>query len=146
MVAAKHELIIKRTFDAPRDLVFKAWTERERALQWWGPKDFTVPHLEMEESRVGGKWFAIMRGPDGKEYPQRGVCTEYVFPERFAFTFEWIGEPHPEMLVTITFEEKHGKTEMIFRQAPFESVEERDGHREGWTESFDRLEAYLASV
>lgn len=142
MAEANNELVIQRTFDAPRELVFKAWTERERALHWWGPKDFTVPHLEMEE-RVGGKWYAIMRGPDGKEYPQRGVCTEYVFPERFAFTFEWIDQDSPEMLVTITFEEQDGKTLMKFRQSPFKSVEDRDGHRDGWNESFDRLTAYL---
>jgi uncharacterized protein YndB with AHSA1/START domain len=69
--------------------------------------------------------------------------TELV-PERLVFTFIWDDEPDHEMLVTVTFADRSGKTEMTFRQAPFTSVESRDSHVEGWDECFDRLEAYVA--
>ncbi|MGH7719513.1 MAG: SRPBCC domain-containing protein [Gemmatimonadaceae bacterium] len=137
------ELVITRVFDAPRDLVWKAWTERDRAIQWWGPKDFTVPLLELDP-RPGGAWRAVMRSPEGQEYPQHGVFKEIVPPERLVFTLIWDNDgPGSEMLVTITFVERGGKTEMTFRKGPFTSTEWQKGEEEGWNEAFDRLEAFV---
>jgi uncharacterized protein YndB with AHSA1/START domain len=141
--SAETELVIRRVFDAPRALMFKLWTEREHAVHWWGPKDFTVPHLETDV-RPGGAWRACLRSPEGRDYWQHGVFREIVAPERLVFSFIWDDEPDHEMLVTVTFADHSGKTEMTFRQAPFTSVESRDSHVEGWNECFDRLDAYIA--
>lgn len=87
-----------------------------------------------------------MVSPDGKDYWQHGVLREIVPPERLSFTFVWDEDPGQEMLVTVTLAERAGKTEMVFRQEGFKSVEERDGHNDGWNESFDRLAAYLKKM
>ena len=132
------QLVITRVFDAPREEVFSAWTERERAKRWWGPNGFDTPVLEMD-LRPRGEWRATMCAPDGKAYPQKGVIRDVLRPQRLAFTFKWVNEPDPESLVTIELAERDGKTEMTFRQHFFRSREARDSHEEGWNESFDRL-------
>ncbi|HEU4641170.1 MAG TPA: SRPBCC domain-containing protein [Gemmatimonadaceae bacterium] len=142
-VADARELVITRTFDAPRELVWSAWTERERAMRWAGPKDFTAPELE-GDVRPGGAWRTVLRSPDGEDHPQHGVYLEVVPPERLVFTFAWDSAPENEMLVTVTFTERAGKTEMVFRQTGFPSVESRNGHEGGWTQAFDRLAEHLA--
>jgi len=143
---AERELVITRVFDAPRQLVFKAWTEPQHVTQWLGPKGFTALEFKMDR-RPGGGWHSRMRSPDGIEYSNRGVVREVVEPERLVFTFAWDdedGNPGREMLITIAFAEHDGGTEMTFSQAVFESAEDRDGHRGGWSESFDKLAEYLA--
>jgi uncharacterized protein YndB with AHSA1/START domain len=142
---AERELVITRVFDAPRALVFKAWTDARQAKSWWGPKDYPATHLEMD-ARPGGAWRGCLRSiDDGRELRLGGEFREVVAPERIVFTFAWDeeGERGLETLVTVTFAEQDGKTQMTFRQVPFQSVEERDGHRGGWTSSFDRLEDYV---
>jgi uncharacterized protein YndB with AHSA1/START domain len=142
---AQHELVITRTFDAPRALVFKAWSAAEHMVRWLGPKDYTAPHCTMD-FRVGGAYRACIRSAEGKEYWMRGIYREIVAPERIVFTFSWEeeGERGRENLVTITFAEQGDKTRMTFRQAFFESVSERDSHHGGWTSCFDRLAQFLA--
>jgi uncharacterized protein YndB with AHSA1/START domain len=145
---AERELVITRLFDARRELVWKAWTERERVMRWLGPKEFTALDFEMDQ-RPGGAWHSRMRSPEGTEHSNRGLVREVVEPERLVFTFAWDeedGKPGREMLITITFAERGDQTEMAFSQAVFESVEDRDGHQGGWSESFDKLGAYLAAV
>jgi uncharacterized protein YndB with AHSA1/START domain len=142
---AERELVITRVFDAPRDLLFKAWTDPRQAVNWWGPKDCPATHLEMDV-RPGGVWRGRLRSiADGRELTLGGVFREIVAPERVVFTFAWDeeGERGLETLVTVTFAEEEGKTRMTFRQVPFQSIEERDGHRGGWTSSFDRLAEYV---
>jgi len=141
------ELVITRVFDAPRELVFKAWSEPERVMQWLGPKGFTALEFEMNP-RPGGGWHARMRSPDGAVYANRGIVHEVVEPDRLVFGFAWEDESvgfGSETRVTISFAEVGGKTEMTFSQTGFASAEDRDGHREGWSESFDKLAEYLAS-
>jgi uncharacterized protein YndB with AHSA1/START domain len=142
---AERSLVIKRTFDAPRNLVWKVWSDAEQAKQWWGPKGYTAPVVELD-TRPGGKWRAVMRSPEGKELRQHGIYREIVPPEKVSFTSIWDEEPQHEMLVTITFADRGDKTEMTFRQGEFRSVEERDGHQEGWGQSFDRFGAYLKTI
>ncbi|HMG12762.1 MAG TPA: SRPBCC domain-containing protein [Gemmatimonadaceae bacterium] len=139
---AESTLFIKRTFDAPRDLVWQAWSDAEQAKQWWGPEGFTAPIVELDE-RPGGKWRALMRSPDGKDMWQHGVYREIVPPEFTSYTFVWDEQPDHEMLVTVRFAERGDKTEMTFKQGIFNSAEERDSHKEGWNETFDRFAAYL---
>jgi uncharacterized protein YndB with AHSA1/START domain len=139
---AERTLVIKRTINAPRDLVWKVWSDPEQAKQWWGPNGFTAPLVEMDQ-RPGGKWRALMHSPDGKDMWQHGVYREIVPPEKVSFTLIWDQEPDHEMFVTITFSEIGKKTEMVFRQDGLRSAEERKGHEGGWSESFDRFAAYL---
>jgi uncharacterized protein YndB with AHSA1/START domain len=145
---AARELVITRVFDAPRELGFKAWTEPEHVMHWLGPKGFTALEFEMDP-RPGGVWHARMRSPEGTQHSNRGVIQEIVEPERLVFTFAWDdedGNPGREMLITITLAEHQGGTEMTFSQSVFESAEDRDGHREGWSESFDKLVEYLVNA
>ena len=141
-------LVITRVLDAPRSLVFKVWTKPEHMMRWLGPRDFTTTSCKMD-FRPGGTYRACIRSPEGQDYWMRGVYREIVEPERIVFTFAWEdekGEPGHETLVTVTFAEQDGKTKLTFHQAVFESIADRDSHREGWSECFDRLEAYLAEL
>jgi uncharacterized protein YndB with AHSA1/START domain len=140
------EIVMTRVFDAPRHLVFDAWTKPEHLKRWFGPRGWTLPVCEMDR-RPGGAWHSRMRSPEGLEYSNRGVVQEIVEPERLVFTFAWDdddGKPGREMLITITLAEHGSGTEMTFIQADLESVEDRDRHLEGWTESFDKLAEHLA--
>jgi uncharacterized protein YndB with AHSA1/START domain len=144
----ERELVITRIFDAPRELVFNAWTDPSIAKDWFGTRDHPATHMEMDV-RPGGAWRGRLRLIEtGKELRLGGVFREVAPPDRVVFTFAWEeeGERGLETLVTLTFAEQDGKTRMTFRQAPFQSVEERDGHRGGWTSSFDRLEDFVAHV
>jgi uncharacterized protein YndB with AHSA1/START domain len=141
-------LEITRILDAPRSLVFKVWTTPEHWARWLGPRGFTTPSCEMD-FRPGGAYRACIRSPEGTDYWMRGVYREIVEPDRIVFTFAWEdekGEPGHETLVTVTFAEQGGKTKLTFHQAVFETIADRDSHHEGWSESLDRLEAYLASI
>jgi uncharacterized protein YndB with AHSA1/START domain len=146
---AERVLVITRIFEAPRDLVFKAWTDPEHLVHWWGPRGFksTVEHSEL---RPGGAYRIYMRGPEGDDHWTQGVFREIVEPERLVMAGSWTdaqGNPtSPETLVTITFEDHEGKTRLTLHQAVFESVTARDAHRGGWNSSLDRLAEYLVTV
>lgn len=140
---AEHELIITCVFDAPRSLVFKAWSAPEHLMRWWGPKDFSCTLAKMD-FRPGGAWRTSIRSPEGADYSAQGVYREIVEPERLAFSFAW--DDGTDTLVTVTFEDQNGKTRLTFHQTPFATAEGRDSHQEGWGECLDRLEVYLASV
>jgi uncharacterized protein YndB with AHSA1/START domain len=144
---AERVLVITRIFDAPRELVWKLWTDPAHARHWMGPRGFTATDFE-QDPRPGGAWRLCLRADDGgRELWQGGVLREIVEPERLVYTFAWDGEDGRrghETLVTITFAEHQGKTKMTFRQAVFESAGQRDGHQGGWNSSFDRLAGYAA--
>ncbi len=142
------ELTITRVFDAPRSLVFKAWTAPEHLARWWGPKGFTTLSCAMDV-RPGGAWFRRMRSPEGSEHTKRGVYREIVEPERLVFTYadeDADGRLGPETLVTVTFEEHGAKTRLTLRQVGFESAGSRDAHEGGWTSCLERLADYLAGL
>lgn len=142
------ELKITRVFDAPRHLVFKAWTQPEHFARWLGPKDFITVACQMNV-QLGGIYRACIRSPEGKDHWMQGIYREIVEPERLVFTFAWEDEdsqPKHETLVTVTFAEQNNQTLMTFHQAIFESVESRDSHHSGWSECFDRLAAYLVNA
>lgn len=141
------ELTLTRVFDAPRDLVFKAWTERERLQRWWGPKGFTNPVCNVDV-RPGGAIEIHMRGPDGNVYPMKGEFREIVPPERLVFTAYAVGpkgEKMFEMLTTVRFAERGGKTEMHFNTRAImltgDAAGPLAGMTQGWTESLERLKA-----
>jgi uncharacterized protein YndB with AHSA1/START domain len=146
--SATRELTITREFNAPRKLVFKLWTDPEHLLRWWGPIEYPAASVTMDV-RPGGRWRHCLRSPDtGHELWLGGIFREIVPPERLVFTFAWEeeGERGLETLVTVTFAERAGKTTMLFRQAPFQSAEQCDGHEYGWNSTFDRLAEHLATL
>src|SRR5580700_11269312 len=140
------EMVITRVFDAPRELVFACWTEPEHLRHWQGaPRGFTVTSSE-SDIRPGGFFRICMRSPDGVDHWLQGSYREIAKPERLVFTHVWLDanrKPGKETLVTITFAERDGKTEVTLRQTGFPSVESRDGHKVGWKSALDVLDDYL---
>jgi uncharacterized protein YndB with AHSA1/START domain len=135
------DLEITRVFDAPRELVFAAWSEPGRLASWLGPHGFTGSDVTLDP-RPGGRWRACIRSPEGEEHWMHGIYREVSAPERLVFTFAW--EPQGfETLVTIGFADLEGKTEMTFTQTGFPTAAERDGHHDGWTSSFDDLTGFI---
>jgi len=142
---ADRELVVTRIFDAPRELVFKAWTEPERLKRWWGPKGFTNPICEVD-LRPGGALRIHMRAPNGTIYPMTGVFQEIVAPERLVFTSAALddeGNPLFEQLTTVIFEEHEGKTKLnviaTVSKARPEAAPHLAGMDEGWRQMLDRL-------
>jgi uncharacterized protein YndB with AHSA1/START domain len=156
-VAAQHELHITRVFDAPRELVWKMWTDLEHMKHWAGPRQFAATHVE-NDPRPGGKWRLCLHSDgfdtgDGVlrklDLCQGGENREVVAPERLVYTFQWdesTGLGSHETVVTVTFEEHDGKTTMNFHQAFFVTDKDRDGHVRGWNSSFDKMGDYLREV
>ena len=143
--STQHELLITRIFDAPRALVFKAWTEPEHMARWWGPKGFTLPVCEMD-FRAGGAYRLCMRSPAGHDFWVHGVYREIVPPERIVWTGTSDDEPGNETVMTVTFADYDGKTQLTMHQTfTFESDATR-GARQGWNETLDRLAEALAAA
>jgi uncharacterized protein YndB with AHSA1/START domain len=147
---SEREITITRVFDAPRALVFEAWTDAAQLAQWWGPKGFTNPVCEIDV-RVGGAIRIHMRSPDGQVYPMRGEFREIVAPERLVFTniaVDGADEPIIEGLTTVTFAERGGKTTMTLhtrgRAVVDYAVGYLQGMEAGWTGSIDKLQTLLA--
>jgi uncharacterized protein YndB with AHSA1/START domain len=148
-VFAERELTITRVFDAPRALVFKAWTDPRHLAQWWGPEGFTNPVCEFD-AHVGGALRIHMRGPDGAVYPMKGVIREIVAPERLVFSsvaVDAAGKHLLEGLTTVTFAEQNGRTKMTMHTRAAAVAEIGVGYLQGmeagWTQSIDRLEGLL---
>jgi uncharacterized protein YndB with AHSA1/START domain len=155
MTTAERVFMMERVFDAPRELVFKAWSEPKHVAQWWGPKGWTLPVCEMD-FRPGGVWLYCMRGPEGEEGWGKAVYREIVEPERIVYVDAFADaegnavEGMPETLVTVEFTELNGKTKITSR-AEFASVADLEatlamGMVEGMTDTWDRLEEYLAKA
>lgn len=152
-------IVITRVFDAPRDLVFRAWTDPKLMSRWWGPKGFTAPVTEMD-LRVGGKYHFCMRSPEGQDFWSAGFYREIDPPGRLVFTdsfsdpegnlvhasqYGMPGEWPLELLVTVTFEEAPGgRTTMTMTQTGIPAGEVRDMSAAGWGQQFDKLAAALA--
>jgi uncharacterized protein YndB with AHSA1/START domain len=148
-VIAEPELLIRRTFRAPRELVFAAWTDPKHLEHWQGaPKGMTVTPYE-SDIRSGGRYRISMRASDGSEHWLQGVYREVVPPERLVFTHTWLdagGKPQKETLVTVTLEDRGGITELTLRQTGFSSTASRDGHESGWSSALELLAEYLAEL
>ncbi|PZM08939.1 SRPBCC family protein [Rhizobium tubonense] len=141
------ELVIVRRFDAPCDLVFRAWTDPKALTQWSGPAGFKAVGDQLEVW-PGGRHRACLIAPDGEEHWVSGKYLEVEPPHRLVFTHAWeigTGERSPETIVTITLKESDGGTEMTFRQSGFESASSLKGHEDGWSQSFERLGVFLGT-
>lgn len=146
----EREIVLTRVFDAPRALVFKAWTDPQLMAQWWGPKGFRNPVCELD-ARVGGTWRIVMCAPDGLEYPVGGVYQEVVVPECLVFTNiarDKDGHPVIDGFTTVTFAEHDGKTRLTLRTRGTAVVDYAAayllGMEMGWTQSLERLAELVA--
>src|SRR5690242_2582983 len=143
------ELVLTRIIDAPREKLFRAWTDPELLKQWFAPLPYTTPHAEMDV-RPGGSSLIVMRGPDGNEFPNRGVYLEVVENERLvftdAYTKAWEPSEKPFMTVVLTFEDEGGgdeggKTRYTARVLHWvvadREMHEKMGFHEGWGQCAD---------
>jgi len=147
--AVRQEIVMTRLFDAPRELVFKTYTDPNLIPRWWGPSVLSTT-VEKSEVRPGGLWRIVQRDPEGNEFAFHGVYHEIVPPERVVRTFEYEGAAGHVLLETATFEEFEGKIRLTATSV-FQSVEDRDamvrsGMEQGASESMDRLAELLAST
>lgn len=133
---AGKEVTIRREFDAPRELVFQAWIDPRHIANWYGPAEFTIPVCEVD-ARPGGWLLIHMQAPDGEAHPVRGAFEEVVAPERLVF-------------ITTAFEEAGGRTTMTFHAVVTRATPDMagplSGMEQGWTESFQKLDAYLTAL
>lgn len=151
------EVLITRTFDASRELVYTAWTEPEWIKRWWGPKGYTSPAARID-LRVGGKYLYCMRSPEGRDTWSKGTYKEIIRPERIVCTDSFAdndGKIVPasyygfegywplELLLTLIFEEDHGKTRLTLQHTGFPPGDVVEMTKTGWNESLDKLAAIL---
>ena len=151
--AEKAELTITRIFDVPRNLVWKAWSEPERLMRWWGPKNFTAPVCRID-FRVGGVYLCCMRSSEGQDFWSTGVYREIIPNERIVCTDSFADEKGAvvpashygmasdfplEMLVKVTFEDYEGKTKMTLHHIGIPAGQMSELTTAGWNESFDKL-------
>ena len=144
------DLVLRRGYDAPREMVFRAWTEAEHFARWWGPAGSTLPFCELD-ARPGGTLRFCHRFPDHPDVWVRGEYREVAAPERVSFTC-WFSDPEgnrverpgfpPEMTILVTLDEHGGGTLLTARHA---GLAEDQGEVQGWTESLDRLAELLAA-
>jgi len=148
----KYEIVLSRVFDAPRDLVWKAWTDPKQLVQWWGPRGFTNPVCEVN-LRPGGAILIHMRAPNGVVYPMKGVFQEIVAPERLVLLSgpaDEAGKLLFEVLHTVTFDEQAGKTKITLHarvvNATPAAPQYLAGMEVGWTQSLERLNAFVTKA
>lgn len=138
-------LHVERTLPAPPPVVFAATTEPGELAEWWGPKGFTTPSIELDP-RVGGRYRIAMKPPDADVFHLSGRFREIGPPRLLAFTFCW-EEPDPddrETLVTLSFKDDGQGTRLTVDQGRFATEGRLDLHVQGWTESLDRLHGFLS--
>jgi len=146
--ATDRELVLARIIDAPRENVYRCWTEPELVTQWFAPKPWTTPRAEMDV-RTGGSSLVVMAGPDGNEFPNPGVFLEVLPGKKIvltdAYTKAWEPSEKPFMTVVLTFEDEgEGRTRYVARVAHW-SIADREAHEkmgfhEGWGQCADQLE------
>jgi uncharacterized protein YndB with AHSA1/START domain len=150
---ADRELVLSRLIDAPREKVYRAWTDADILRQWFAPKPWTTPRAELDV-RPGGNSLVVMRDPEGNEYPNHGVYLDVVPNERLvftdAFTTAWQPSEKPFFTAIVTFADEGGKTRYIARALHW-TVEDRENHEkmgfhEGWGQCADQLEAVAKTL
>lgn len=141
-LALRREFTLNRILQAPRTLVFRAFVEPKRMKLWWAPRGFSMLSCALD-LREGGAWRMRIRSDEtGAVQTEVGTYREISEPERLVFTHSWVranGTLTPTTLVTVTFTERAGRTEVSFTQADFHSDEFCRSHEEGWASSFSQL-------
>jgi uncharacterized protein YndB with AHSA1/START domain len=139
-------LELKRVLPAAPSVVFEAFSDPSRLAKWWGPEGFTIPRVDFEP-RVGGSYRIEMQPPEGEAFHLTGEFREVDPPARLAFTFEW-EPPNPDDVETVadlSFRDLDGSTDVTFTQGRFKTEARRALHRDGWSNSFDKLERLLST-
>ena len=136
-------LRLTRTLAAPRERVFRAFTDPEELIAWFGPSDdFKIPSAEVD-LRVGGRYRIDLLDPSGNRLSVGGSYREILRPERLVFTWQWEGNPE-ETVVTIELAERAGRTELRLTHEGFAEAAQRDAHGDGWKGSFEKLARRVA--
>jgi uncharacterized protein YndB with AHSA1/START domain len=144
-LAEKPFLVIERRFPVAPEKVWRAWTDPQALKRWFGPGGPQPVSAAELDLRVGGRLRIAFGGSDGNEHEAQGVYREIVPNRKLVFTWTWPRTtPERESLVTITLTRVGSGTEFVFRHERFFDEEARDGHRRGWSETFEKLAAYLA--
>lgn len=140
-------LRITRRLAAPRDKVFRAFTDPAAMVQWWGPEGMDVPEISLD-LRPGGAWRTAMRSPKGELHIVGGVYREISPPERLVYTWVWDKDDwnERETLVTLEFNDRGGETELVLIHERLPSTDSRDHHEMGWTSCFNCLQQYLQTT
>jgi uncharacterized protein YndB with AHSA1/START domain len=162
-ISTQRPFVISRTFDAPRELMWQAWSQRARLMEWFGPKGFKMPAAKMD-FRPGGSFHYCLASPDGHEMWGKFVYREIASPEKIVLVNSFSDEAggitrHPacatwpiEMLSSTRFTEENGRTTMTIECTPLNATEEErktfdaahEGMKQGWSGTFEQLAAYLA--
>ena len=154
MAAPKHELVLELVLDAPKEKLYRGWTEPELMKQWFAPRPWTTPHAETDV-RPGGTSLVVMRGPDGQEFPNPGVYLEVVPGERLvvtdAYTSAWEPSAKPFMTLILTFEDLGGSRTRYTARARHWTDEDRETHEkmgfhEGWGQCTNQLAELAATL
>ncbi|MDP9018316.1 MAG: SRPBCC domain-containing protein [Candidatus Eremiobacteraeota bacterium] len=138
-------LVIRRTYNAKRERVWKAWTNAEEMVLWASPDGMSVPELEAD-IRVGGTYRLTMMQPSGEKYIAKGVYREVTPPEKLAYTWTWeedTPEEEHETLLTIEFRDLGEQTELILTHENLASAQSRDNHTRGWNQWLDKLAEHV---
>ena len=141
-------LVLTRVFAAPRALVFRAWTEPERAALWWGPQGFEILSCHMDV-RPGGSWRMALRRQTGQSGSNKAFTLRLHRRNRRSLPGKRLdpaGLPGQETIVTVTFEQQGSGTKLTLQQATFETAEIRDEHHAGWSGCMDRFAEYIANT
>lgn len=141
-----NEVRIEQVIDAPREEVFRAWTEPDQLKQWWGPGGYTTEYAEVD-LRTGGRYLLVMKPPDGEPFHLAGTYREIVAPERLVYTWKWeVGVPDPaESLVTVDFEDVGDATRVTVTHGEFQAGLPTDQYLHGWTSGLEKLTGYLST-
>lgn len=146
---SEREIVITRVFDAPRNLVFEAWTKPEHVAHWYGQPGSTMAVCEID-LRVGGRWRYVLKADDGGEYAFSGVYQEIVPPEKLVYSEGFEAMPGHECIVTAVFSEQNGKT-LLTSTLLYQNRDDRDGHinsgmEPGMRAALSRLESYVQAL
>lgn len=143
-LAEKPFLFLTRTYPVAPEKVWRAWTEPEAIKRWWGPGANDPVALAELDVRAGGRFRIVFGGAQGTDHEVQGVYREVVPNRKLVFTWTWPrSTPERESIVTITFRAVQGGTELLFRHDQFIDETVRDGHKQGWSEAFVKLERLM---
>lgn len=146
-LAEKPFLVLNRRYPVAPEKVWRAWTDPEAVKKWWGPGPGELVSAAELDVRVGGRFRIVFGGADGRANECAGIYKEVSPNRKLVFTWTWPRTtPERESLVTITFQEVQGGTELVFRHERFFDEKVRDDHKRGWTGVLDKLERFLESA
>jgi len=132
-------LQVRRTFSAPPEKVFRAWTEPEALKKWCAPsEEYSTPSAEVD-LKVGGKYRIVMQAPNGNQHIAAGTYRKISPPRKLVFTWFWEDGDMPETLVTLEFHDRGGATELVLTHEMFPNLEQRNHHEQGWIGCLGRL-------